>query len=209
MYWRARSDSRGSANSSSAEALSNYGVILEALKRHEEALRRSEARYRSLVQSAAYGIYRASREGKFLDDNPALITMLGYDSAEEVLALDPQKDVFRNPEEQNRLMEECKRKGRLDNFEIKWKRKDENSITVRLSGRVVSSEKEPEEFLEVIAEDIIGYEARIRAARLYDKKLQERSRAIEIYREVISRETDPRRIEEATKRLTELSTVKK
>jgi len=123
-------------------------------KRHEEALRRSEARYRSLVQSAAYGIYRASREGKFLDVNPALITMLGYDSAEEVLALDPQKDVFRNPEEQNRLMEECKRKGRLDNFEIKWKRKDENIITVRLSGRVVSSEKEPEEFLEVIAEDI-------------------------------------------------------
>jgi PAS domain S-box-containing protein len=123
-------------------------------KRHEEALRRSEARYRSLVQSAAYGIYRASREGKFLDVNPALVTMLGYESSDEVLALDPQKDVFRNPEEQNRLMEECKRKGRLDNFEIKWKRKDENVITVRLSGRVVSSEKEPEEFLEVIAEDV-------------------------------------------------------
>jgi PAS domain S-box-containing protein len=123
-------------------------------KRHEEALRRSEARYRSLVQSAAYGIYRASREGKFLDVNPALIAMLGYGSAEEILALDPQQDVFRNPEELNRLMEECKRKGRLDNFEIKWKRKDENIITVRLSGRVVSSEREPEEFLEVIAEDI-------------------------------------------------------
>lgn len=123
-------------------------------KRHEEALRRSEARYRSLVQSAAYGIYRASRKGKFLDVNPALITMLGYGSAEEVLALDAQKDVFRNPEELDRLMEECKRKGRLDNFEIKWKRKDENVITVRLSGSVVSSEKEPEEFLEVIAEDI-------------------------------------------------------
>lgn len=123
-------------------------------KRHEEALRRSEARYRSLVQSAAYGIYRASREGRFLDVNPSLITMLGYESAEEVLALDPQKDVFRNPEELDRLMEECRRKGRLDNFEIKWKRKDENIITVRLSGRVVSSEKEPEEFLEVIAEDI-------------------------------------------------------
>ena len=121
-------------------------------KRHEEALRRSEARYRSLVQSAAYGIYRASGKGQFLDVNPALITMLGYSSADEVLALDPQKDVFRNPEELSRLMEECKRKGRLDNFEIKWKRRDENIITVRLSGRVVSSDKE--EFLELIAEDI-------------------------------------------------------
>jgi two-component system, cell cycle sensor histidine kinase and response regulator CckA len=123
-------------------------------KRHEEALRRSEARYRSLVQSAAYGIYRASRDGRFLDVNPALVTMLGYESSDEVLALDPQKDVFRNPEEQNRLMEECKRRGRLENFEIKWKRKDGNVITVRLSGRAVTSDKEPEEFLEVIAEDI-------------------------------------------------------
>jgi PAS domain S-box-containing protein len=123
-------------------------------KRHEEALRRSEARYRSLVQSAAYGIYRASREGKFLDVNPALVAMLGYESADQILALDPQKDVFRNSEELHRLMEECKCKGRLDNCEIKWKRKDENIITVRLSGRVVNSEREPEEFLEVIAEDI-------------------------------------------------------
>ena len=123
-------------------------------KKNEEALRRSEARYRSLIQSAVYGIYRSNREGRFLDVNPALVGMLGYESAEEVLGLDPQKDVFLNPEEQGRLMEEFKAKGRLDNLEIKWKRKDENIITVRLSGRVVTSEKEPEEFLEVIAEDV-------------------------------------------------------
>ena len=49
-----------------------------------------EERYRSLVQSSAYGIYRSSVEGKFLDVNPALITMLGYESAEELLRLDPQ-----------------------------------------------------------------------------------------------------------------------
>jgi tetratricopeptide (TPR) repeat protein len=52
-------------------------------------------------------------------------------------------------------------------------------------------------------------DARTRAARLYDQKLQERSRAIELYRDVVNRETDPKRIEEAKKRLTDLSTVKK
>jgi two-component system cell cycle sensor histidine kinase/response regulator CckA len=72
-------------------------------KRNEEALRRSEARYRSLVQSAVYGIYRSSLEGRFFDVNPALITMLGYDSAEEVLALDPKSDVFLDPGEQARM----------------------------------------------------------------------------------------------------------
>lgn len=123
-------------------------------KRHEEALRRSEARYRSLVESAVYGIYRSSLEGRFLNVNPALISMLGYKSGGEVLGLDPQKDVFLNPEEHSRLMQECRPKGRLDNFETKWKRKDGSVITVQLSGRTVASEEEPKEFLEIIAEDV-------------------------------------------------------
>src|SRR5271156_6844364 len=54
-------------------------------KRNEQALRRSETCYRSLVQTAVSGIYRASLEGHFLDVNPALIGMLGYNSALEVL----------------------------------------------------------------------------------------------------------------------------
>ena len=94
------------------------------IKRNEQALRRSEARYRSLVQSSVYGIYRSSLEGRFLDVNPALITMLGYGSAEEVLLLDPEKDVFAQPEEHDRLIEEFRRTGRLDGIEVKWKRKD-------------------------------------------------------------------------------------
>jgi PAS domain S-box-containing protein len=123
-------------------------------KRNEEALRRSEARYRSLVQSAVYGIYRSSLEGRFFDVNPALITMLGYDSPEEVLALDPKSDVFLDPSEQARVMSEFQRGARLDNVEVRWKRKDGSAITVRLSGRVVNSPEETAEVVEVIAEDI-------------------------------------------------------
>jgi len=124
------------------------------IKRNEQALRRSEARYRSLVQSSVYGIYRSSLEGRFLDVNPALITMLGYNSAEEVLLLDPEKDVFEQPEEQARLIEEFRRDGRMDGFEVKWKRKDGSAITVRISGRAVSSADEPADVLEAIAEDV-------------------------------------------------------
>ncbi|HET7208863.1 MAG TPA: PAS domain S-box protein [Terriglobales bacterium] len=123
-------------------------------KQNEQALRRSEARYRSLVESALYGIYRARRDGKFLDVNPALVSMLGYRSSAEVLALDPERDVFPNPAEQQHLLEQCQRTGRLDNCEVKWKRKDGNIITVRLTGQVASSEDDPDEFLRVIAEDV-------------------------------------------------------
>src|ERR1700751_3955237 len=93
-------------------------------KQHEEALRRSEARYRSLVQSAVYGIYRSSVDGRFLDVNPALIGMLGYESADEVVKLDPQREVFVEPAEHERLLQEFQRTGCLDSTEVRWKRKD-------------------------------------------------------------------------------------
>jgi PAS domain S-box-containing protein len=123
-------------------------------KRHEEALRHSEARYRSLVQSAVYGIYRASIEGKFLDVNPALIHMLGYDSAEEVVKLDPQREVFLEPAAHAHLMQEFQRTGKLDSAEVRWKRKDGTPITVRLSGRSAAAVDECDAALEIIAEDI-------------------------------------------------------
>jgi PAS domain S-box-containing protein len=123
-------------------------------KRNEQALRRSELCYRSLVQTAVYGIYRSSREGHFLDVNPALIGMLGYSSAVEVLALDPKRDVFADPGEYTRLIDEFRRTGRVDGFEVRWKRKEGAAITVRISGRAVASEDEPSDVLEAIAEDI-------------------------------------------------------
>ena len=122
-------------------------------KRHEQALRDSEVRYRSLVQSAVYGIYRSTLEGHFLDVNPALISMLGYDSAGEVRALDPQKDIYVRGEDRLRLRSEYERRRRLDNVEVKWKRKDGKAITVRLSGRAVNQAGQ-EEVLEIIAEDV-------------------------------------------------------
>lgn len=123
-------------------------------KRNEQALRRSELCYRSLVQTAVYGIYRSSREGHFLDVNPALIGMLGYNSALEVLALDPKRDVFVDSAEYTRLVDEFRRTGRMDGFEVRWKRKDGAAITVRISGRAVASEDQPADVLEAIAEDI-------------------------------------------------------
>jgi TolA-binding protein len=52
------------------------------------------------------------------------------------------------------------------------------------------------------------FDARLRAARLYERSIGERNHAIDIYREVINRETDPKRIEEAQKRLADLSAAK-
>lgn len=48
-------------------------------------------------------------------------------------------------------------------------------------------------------------EGRIRAAKLYEQQNIDRNRALELYREVTTHDTDPRRVEEAKQRLEQLS----
>jgi TolA-binding protein len=53
------------------------------------------------------------------------------------------------------------------------------------------------------------HEARLRAARIYDKQLNNRTKALEMYREVKQYDVvDPRRIQEADRRIAELSATK-
>lgn len=51
-------------------------------------------------------------------------------------------------------------------------------------------------------------DARLRAAKLYDRQ-NERTKAIELYRDVISSDTDPERIKAAERRLSELTSSKR
>lgn len=53
----------------------------------EEALRKSEERYRRLFEDAVLGIFRSSLDGKNIEVNPAHARMFGYESPEEELSL--------------------------------------------------------------------------------------------------------------------------
>ena len=123
-------------------------------KRAEEALRHSEARYREMFENAIYGIYCTSPSGKFLEVNPALVQMLGYDSKADLLAQDVRTSVYRHPEDSDRVLQQYLETGRMDGAEVEWKRKDGSVITVRLSGRAVNGNSGNLEGLEVIAEDV-------------------------------------------------------
>jgi TolA-binding protein len=48
------------------------------------------------------------------------------------------------------------------------------------------------------------YDARIRAARIYDRYLAERTKATQLYQEILTHETNPRQQQEAKKRLADL-----
>ena len=123
-------------------------------KRAEEALRRSEAGFRSVVEDAPYGIYRASTSGRFLQVNPALQKMLGYQFVDELLRRDLASEIFRHTGEYQRLTEVLTGTEEVKDIELEWKRQDGTPITVRCSGRRINDENGAPAYFEVFAEDV-------------------------------------------------------
>ncbi len=123
-------------------------------ERHQQALRESEERHRSLIERAVYGIYRASVRDRFLEVNPALVRMLGYDSQEELLTISLSRQLFEDAHDSQLLIERYERDRRIENFETRWLCKDGQTITVRLSGRVLYDDTGGPSGFEMIVEDI-------------------------------------------------------
>jgi two-component system cell cycle sensor histidine kinase/response regulator CckA len=97
----------------------------------EDRLRWSEANYRSIVETAPYGIYHSTLDGRFLMANPALVAMLGYNSESELLSLRMTCDLYLVPEERARFITHVLETGHAEQVEIEWKHKDGRTITVR------------------------------------------------------------------------------
>jgi PAS domain S-box-containing protein len=66
---------------------SHVGLFIERLN-SERALRKSEEIYRNLVMRIPDGVYKSTPAGKFIDVNPAMVKMLGYESKEELMNID-------------------------------------------------------------------------------------------------------------------------
>src|SRR6266404_8740172 len=109
-------------------------------KRAAEALERSESSFRSVVEDAPYGIYRASVDGNLILANPALQKMLGYDSREDLLQANLGTHIYRHSAEHQKLIQTVRQDQYFKDVELDWKRKDGAPITVRCSGWPVKDE---------------------------------------------------------------------
>ena len=119
----------------------------------EKKLRHSEARYRALVGNLTYGMCRCNDKGVFLNVNQALVTMLGYNSADELLGANHAADVLSDPAKRAQLLGHSSGQVGRDSLEIDWKRQDGTTLKVRLSGREVSNDGEVDSY-EIIVEDV-------------------------------------------------------
>jgi PAS domain S-box-containing protein len=125
-------------------------------KKSEEALRRSESRYRSIIESAPYGVFRVDQNGRIAMANSAFAAMLGYQTPDEVLGLNTGTDVYPNPTEQQRARDYVSEDPKVG-CETNWKHKDGKTITVRLGGRRLPYDDELPGGFEVFVEDITAH----------------------------------------------------
>ncbi len=114
--------------------LGGIGIVedITERKRAEEALRRSEYLYRSVIENIEDVFYRSDAEGKLLMVSPSGARLFGYDTVEETIGL-PLDSFWVDPQEWQRLIGIVKEQGKATDFEGILKRKDGSTFVATLS----------------------------------------------------------------------------
>jgi len=99
-------------------------------KKFEKELKESEEKFRNLFESVRHGLFISTKEGRFLDGNQAMWGVLGYGSKEEFLKIDIAKDLYVNPDDRKTFQELVEKQGFVKDFEVEWKKKNGERITV-------------------------------------------------------------------------------
>jgi len=129
-------------------------ALREERNRAEKELGRSEARYRALAGNPNYGICRCALDGKFLEVNETMVSMLGYASREELLARNLGSDIVQDPARWKQLFAPSGNGGLVEPIEMEWQGKDHTILKVRLSGQEVTGDQGELNAYELIAENV-------------------------------------------------------
>ena len=129
--------SREHLESAVAERTAALQAEVHERRQIEAALRTAEKRYRSIFENALEGIFQMTRDGRYLNVNPALATMLGFTSPQELLAA-PENPMFATPEGRRLFFTEMDRSGFIRDFICEARRRDGSPLWVSQHTRAVS-----------------------------------------------------------------------
>jgi PAS domain S-box-containing protein len=103
----------------------SVGNDITQRKQAEEALQRSETKFRNIFENSQVGIFRTRlSDGLILDANQRFADLFGCNSPEEVIGLKHTTDCYVNPSDRQQAIELLKRDGELQNFEVQLQKRD-------------------------------------------------------------------------------------
>lgn len=116
----------------------------------------SESMYRSIFENAIEGIFQTTPAGQYLNVNPALAKMYGYDSTEDLIAgltaIDNQ--LYVNPHRRDDFIREMQAHAVVRSFESEIYRKDRSTLWISENARAVRDEHGTILYYEGMVEDI-------------------------------------------------------
>jgi two-component system cell cycle sensor histidine kinase/response regulator CckA len=93
----------------------------------------------TLFDRSPIGMYRSTRDGRFVYWNPALERIVGY-SHDEMARINIVRDLYVDPEERERLAAKYGALGMVDGATVKWRHRDGRILTIRLFGHIVEGD---------------------------------------------------------------------
>lgn len=143
-------------------------------KATEEALRRAEEKYRSIVDNAVEGIFQSTPEGRYVSVNPALARMYGYESPAELIAgvTDIAHEIYVDPDCRMELTQLLEWRDVVRGFEYEVYRKDGSTIWISESVRAVRDDQGTIRYYEGTIEDITERKRAEEALKSHEEQLR-------------------------------------
>jgi PAS domain S-box-containing protein len=115
------------------------GIDITERKQAEEALRIAEENYRSIFENALEGIFQSTPDGHYINVNPAMARIYGYDSPEDMInsITEIGTQIYVEPQGRDEFLRLMAEHGQLKNWEYRAYRKDGSIVWVEEDTRAV------------------------------------------------------------------------
>jgi PAS domain S-box-containing protein len=136
--------------------LLGVGIDLTEQKQIEDALRKSEEKYRAIFEYAVEGIYQTTPDGQLVSANPAMARMLGYDSVAQLLAAvqDVSRDLYVSHAARKQFIQKLRRNQIVSGYEVEFYRRDGGTIWIALNARPLTDTHGELRLIEGIIHDV-------------------------------------------------------
>jgi PAS domain S-box-containing protein len=138
-----------------------------------DSLRTAEEKYRGIFENAIEGIYRTSPDGRFLEANPAMARILGYDSPSALMSrvTDVGTQLYADPGGRTEFVSLLDQQN-YASFETQMRRRDGSLRWIYLRGRTVRGAEGKIRYYEGFAEDVTERKSAEETLKQYSSHLE-------------------------------------
>ncbi len=153
-------------------AMVGIGTDITARLKAEKALAKSEERYRLAFQNSldSININRLS-DGMYLEVNQAFLDIVGYSAHEVMGRTSLELDIWADPADRQHLVDELRQKGRCQNFEARFRKKNGAVIWGLMSAVLMELEGVP--CILSIARDVTDIKAAREVLERHQEQLEQ------------------------------------